>query len=371
MMKFRLINWIVWSGLWIFMGLACNTNNRSNTQEESDTTATAREQLLQPAVVTEKVANDSDDPAIWINTENPEQSLILGTDKGNEDNIGSIYVFNLKGKIIPEKTIENIQRPNNIDVEYGFVLDGDTFDIAVFTERYAEAIRVVKLPEVELIDNGGIPVFTGETGEDYNKPMGVALYKKPATGEIFAIVGRKNGPSDNYLWQYKLSGENGQVAGEKVRTFGQYSGKNEIEAIAVDDALGYVYYSDEGAGVRKYYADPDSSNSQLAFFAKEGFEEDHEGISIYPAGENSGYILVSDQQDNSFRVYGRTGTEKNPHQHDFIAEIKLSTLESDGSEIASVPLGDSFPQGIFVAMSDDGTFQIYDWRKLQQAIEAN
>ncbi len=46
------------------------------------------------------------------------------------------------------------------------------------------------------------------------------------------------------------------VKGTLVRKFGLFSGKKEIESIAVDDALGYVYYSDEGYGVRKYYADP-------------------------------------------------------------------------------------------------------------------
>ena len=31
----------------------------------------------------------------------------------------------------------------------------------------------------------------------------------------------------------------------------------EIEAVAVDDAPGYVYYADEGNGTHKYHADPD------------------------------------------------------------------------------------------------------------------
>jgi len=319
---------------------------------------------VKPVIVTDTVANDSDDPAIWIHPDDPLQSLILGTDKGNEQNIGAIYVFDLQGNIIADKTIPDIQRPNNVDVEYGFVMDDDTFDIAVFTERYAEAIRVVKVPEMELIDGGGIKVFSGESGPEYINPMGVALYKNPETGEIYAMVGRKNGPPDNYLWQYALNAEDGVVTGEKVRSFGQFSGQNEIEAIAVDDALGYVYYSDEGFGVRKYYAHPDSSNQELALFGTEGFQEDHEGISIYYENEQEGYILVSDQQDNSFRIFSRTGTAENPHQHQFIKEIKLSTVESDGSDVTSVPIGDQFPKGLFVAMSDDGTFHYYQWQDI-------
>ncbi|MFY7786627.1 MAG: phytase, partial [Thermoflexibacteraceae bacterium] len=77
--------------------------------------------------------------------------------------------------------------------------------------------------------------------------MGISLYKNKA-GKIYAIVGRKSGPTDgSYLWQYLLEDNGaGQVKATLVRKFGVYSGKKEIESIAVDDELGYVYYSDEG-----------------------------------------------------------------------------------------------------------------------------
>ena len=51
--------------------------------------------------------------------------------------------------------------------------------------------------------------------------------------------------------------------------------------------------------------------------------------------------------------------------------VKLSTNASDGSEATSVPLGDAFPCGLFVAMSDDRTFQYYDWRDIAAEIEAD
>lgn len=34
---------------------------------------------------------------------------------------------------------------------------------------------------------------------------------------------------------------------------------------------------------------------------------------------------------------------------------------SDGSEVTNVNLGPKFPHGMFVAMSDNRTFQIYNW----------
>ena len=132
------------------------------------------------------------------------------------------------------------------------MLNGVATDIAVTTERLANKIRVYSLPDMKEIDNGGIEVFAGE---ELNAPMGVSLYKRPSDSAIFAIVGRKKGPSENYLWQYLLEDDgNGNVKGTKVRSFGNYSGFKEIESIAVDDQLGYVYYSDEQFGVRKYHS---------------------------------------------------------------------------------------------------------------------
>ncbi len=153
---------------------------------------------LTPIVITEQTAVDSDDPAIWINPDDPGQSLILGTDKG-----GSIFVFDLDGKIIPEKTVRRDGRMNNIDVEYGFPLGGETIDIAVATDRNENMLRVFRLPDMTPVDNGGIAAFEGEDGRS-PPPMGIALYKRPSDGAVFAIVSRKTGPSGTYLWQYLL-----------------------------------------------------------------------------------------------------------------------------------------------------------------------
>jgi 3-phytase len=192
--------------------------------------------------------------------------------------------------------------------------------------------------------------------------MGIALYKRPEDGVIFAIVGRKNGPDEGYLWQYRLEdGGDGRVRGILERKFGAFSGNKEIEAIAVDDALGYVYYSDENTGIRKYHADPRKGSEELALFGTDGFTEDREGIAIYSIDKRRGYILVSDQQANRFNIYRREGKPGSPHDHALITSVITVTNECDGCEVTPVPLGNEFPHGLFVAMSDNKTFQFYDW----------
>jgi len=335
-----------------------------NSETKSNDVQAVEEIAIKPVYVTEKVKNDSDDPAIWINKDDKSKSLIIGTDKGDDSGIGALYVFDLKGKKVD--SVMNIHRPNNVDVAYGLNLNGESVDIAVSTERHKSGIRVFKLPEMKPIDGGGIEVYKGDS---LRETMGVALYTDTESGNIYAIVGRKEGPKENYLRQYLLKDNgDGQVVAELVRKFGNFSGVKEIEAIAVDNQLGYIYYSDENVGVKKYYAHPDSSNIELALFGTEGFTDDHEGISIYNQTDSTGFILVSDQQANKFQIFRREGEANNPHEHNLVKAMLFSTVESDGNEITSENLGPDFPKGLFVAMSDDGTFQLYSWEDIESEL---
>ncbi len=317
---------------------------------------------LKPAVVTQPTPHDTDDPAIWINPADPTQSLVIGTDK---DSDGGLYLYNLKGEIIGKS--EPLKRPNNVDIAYGFKIAGRNVDIAVTTERETNKIRIFSLPDLKAVDNGGISVFEGETERD---PMGVSIYTRPSDGEIFVVVGRKTGPASGYLWQYKLEENAGAIGGKVVRKFGNFSGKKEIEAIAVDNELGYIYYADEQVGIKKYFADPDKKDdTELAFFGQKDFKSDHEGIAIYKKSAETGYLLISNQQKNTFMVYAREGSNGDPHKHTLLAEIPVSTIECDGADVINVNLGAQFPNGMFVAMSNGMTFHMYDWNNIQALID--
>ena len=335
----------------VLFSFGCNGSDDSDHKKDAS--------LISPVIITDAVRGDADDPAIWINKNNPADSLILGTDKNTN---GALYVFDLAGRIILEKTVNGLNSPNNVDVEYGLLISGTPVDIAVVTERGAERLRVYRLPDMTPIDNGGIPVFTGEK---YREPMGIALYKRPRDGAVFAIVSRKKAAAeDRYLWQYLLEDDGrGGVTGTKVREFGFFSGKREIEAVSVDDELGYLYYCDERAGIRKYHADPSAANAnvELAFMDTSGYGGDNEGISIYKINDGTGYLIVSDQGANRFYIYPREGAPGNPHQHAVVKSVHLSTHESDGSDMANTAIHASFPAGLFVAMSNERTFHYYSW----------
>ena len=346
---------LIWVG---FAFSACEEKKQSTNSLVAKDSAS----VIEPVFVTDTVAHDTDDPAVWINPSDPSKSLIIGTDK---DQDGGLYVFNLEGKEQKGKTVHGLQRPDNVDIEYGLMLKGQSIDIAVATERMTHKLRIYALPDMKPVDNGGLEIFEGEKGANARDLMGIALYKD-RSGKIYAITGRKSGPTDGtYLWQYLLEDDGtGKVKASLVRKFGKYSGLKEIEAIAVDDELGYVYYSDEGKGVRKYYADPEKGNAELALFATTGFTEDHEGISIYKLTDSTGYVLVSDQGANQFQIFSREGTTKNAHQHTLLKTVKVKAVKSDGSEMVSVPLNSNFKNGLFIVMSDNKTFHLYRWEDI-------
>jgi 3-phytase len=329
---------------------ACQQPSAQTTQPEGAPAA-----VIQPVYITDTVRHDTDDPAIWINPVDPTKSLVIGTDK---DQDGGLYVFDLKGKIVRE--VHDLKRPDNVDVAYGLTLGGKPTDIAVTTERFTHKLRIFSLPDMKPVDKGGLEMFVGDTSSSFRDLMGIALYKTPA-GILYAMVGRKTGPTDgSYIGQYRLEDDGtGQIRATLVRKFGSYSGKKEIESIAVDNELGFVYYSDEGVGVRKYYADPEKGNQELALFAKTGFAEDHEGISIYKTGPKTGFILVSDQGANQFHIFKREGESANPNDHKLVKIVKVAAQVSDGSDVTNVALGKQFPHGLFVVMSDDKTFHYY------------
>lgn len=342
---------------------------RSDAPVDSSTTnvlAGTSVDTLRPTVVTQPVLNDSDDPALWIDERDPARSLIIGTDKG--DSTGGLWAFRLDGTIDSARTRRPLKRPNNVDILQGATFGKDTIDIAVTTERGAMSIRVFRLPDMTPIDGGGIKVFDGDTSRG---PMGIALWRRPADGAVFAIVGAKNGPAEGNLWQYRLTlSANGVVRGEKVRTFGAYSRKKEIEAIAVDRALGFVYYSDETVGVRKYHVDPDAKDAgkELALFGTSDFVSDHEGIGIYATSDSTGYLLVSDQQGQRLQVFPREGAPGAPNTHKVIATIPVAARETDGLEVTARALSPAFPEGLLVMMSTDRTFHLYDWREVRRRL---
>jgi len=329
--------------------------------------------LIRPSTSTAPVPNDPDDPAIWVNAADPSGSLILATDKMPA--VGGLFVFGLDGKL--RQTIAPLDRPNNVDVEYGFAVGGRRIDIAVVTERLQHRLRVFGIaPDggVRDLAPNGLAVLAGQPA-DAGEPMGIALYKRPRDGAIFAIVSPKTGGRADYLWQYRLDEMKGAITATLVRRFGAFSQMGavageigEIEAVVVDDALGYVYYADERFGIRKYHADPDHPEAakELAVLGRNDYQGDREGLAIYSQPDGGGYLVSSDQMPGATRVmiYSRSGSPKGPHDQPLLAAIPTDADSTDGLDVTATPLP-GFPTGLLAMMnSAPRNFLLYQWNEI-------
>ena len=289
--------------------------------------------------------HQTDDPAFWVNKKNPAESLLFGTVKMAAPD-GAIAVYRLDGTRL--QRVPNMDRPNNIDVAYGLRIGNRKVDVAVATERNKNQLRVFEIvPSVGLKDLAALPVF--------DQPMGVALYTRRSDKALFAIVSRKTGPSGGYLWQYRISADTaGKLTAVKVREFGNFSGAKEIEAVAIDPEREHVYYSDEGAGIRKYYANPAHPDAakELALFGTTGWKGDREGIAIH-----RGYIVATDQQraNSEFHVFARDTLKE-------LGLFRVGTSSTDGIDISS--------SGIFAAMNDSRhNFSLTEWKAIAAALK--
>jgi 3-phytase len=329
---------------------------------------------VRPVRATDDLPQDVDDPAIWINHADPASSLIVATMKVDGPD-GALAVFGLDGKM--RQILNGIDRPNNVDVEYGLNLAAAPTDIAVVTERGRRRLRAYAIARdgsgLRDVSSGGMPILEGASG-DQGAPMGIGIYRRPKDGAVFAIVSPKAGPKDDYLWQYRLADDGrGRVKATFVRRFGAFSGRGEIEAIAVDDELGYVYYADEGAGIHKYLADPDmpGAGRELAVFGRSGFQRDREGIGIYSLSGGTGYVVTVDQRpgESVFHVFPREGEPGHPHQHSReLLVFRGGADDTDGLDISASFLGPEFPDGLMVAMnSRSRNFLLFRWRDIAAA----
>jgi 3-phytase len=347
---------------------------RSPAELDTRTPAASVAPAVAPHRATAALPHDPDDPAIWIHPGDPSRSLILGTVKVAAPD-GGLAVFGLDGAL--RELLKGPDRPNNVDVAYGLDIDGTPTDIAVLTERLGRRLRVYAIApdgsRLRDISSGALPILEGAEGDE-GAPMGIALYKRPHDGAIFAIVSPKSGPRENYLWQYRLHDEGtGRVAARFVRRFGHFSGEGEIEAVAVDHELGYVYYADELAGIHKWHADPDhpDASHELALFGTEGYGQDREGLGVYTLPDGTGYIVSVDQlpDDSIVHVYKREGEAGHPHDHSAtVFSFRTGADGTDGLEVTSSALGPEFPHGALILMnSGPRNFLIYRWSDIAAA----
>ena len=307
----------------------------------------ARPELSLPSV-----AGDADDCAIWIHPTDGAKSTIIGNDKAAGPKSG-LYVYSLDGRVLQYVPVD---APNNLDVRYNVALGGREADVCVVTETGTDGLRAFAIDAgtgllAEVTAPGGI-----RAGAGIELCYGLALYRRPADGALFAFVSpRKRGAIRQFLLHDDGSG---RLAGSLVRTLGGDVIGDCVEGMVADDELGFLYASDEKRAVLKFHADPDKGDALVARFAQgDGIGDDREGIAIYKRGDGTGYLLLSDQENDSVKVYAREGGNR------FLGTVAtLGSSRTDGLDVTSTAAGTRFPHGFLVCHNSPGrNFIVYDW----------
>jgi len=296
-------------------------------------------------------AADQDDMCLWIHPTEPSLSTIIAADKEAD----KLFVYNLDGKAI--QTI-SAKHPGNIDVRYGFAVGKEKVDIVAFNQRDHPKILVYKVVvatrQLERVDNDAIT-----TAENY----GGTLYRSTRTGRFYFVTTSKSGLIEQYEL---LDGGNGRVRGQKVRT---WTVGGQCEAAVADDEVGSVYIGEEDKGVWEIGGEPDdpTPGRLVIMLGENGLVGDVEGLAIYYLPKGMGFLLVSNQGRDNFKVYRRDGA------HEFVGTFAVAgAKDTDGLDVTNVNLGPRFPSGLFAchsAQDDRCPILLTPWPAIAKAFQ--
>ena len=297
--------------------------------------AAAALETVMATVETDPVPNGgdaADDPAIWVNPNDPAQSVIIGTDKR-----GGLAVYELSGKQIqylPDGQMDNV------DLRDGFKLDGQNVAIVTASNRKDNSIAIYKInPQSRTLENvaarkikHGLTVY------------GMCMYRSAKTGKIYYFGTSKSGEVE----QWELFESNGKVDAKKARNFKLGS---VVEGCVADDELGHFYVAEEAVGIWKFGAEPESGSehTQVDKVGDGHLFADVEGLAIAYGKDGVGYLIASSQGNHSYVVYRREGN------NEFVKKFRIGASEgvdgceeTDGIDVTTANLGPSFPHGVFV-----------------------
>lgn len=305
---------------------------------------------------TEEDANaDADDPAIYVHPTDGDKSLVITALKD-----GGLAVYNLDAEEVQRISPPEI-RYNNVDVVYGFELDGKSVDLAIATDRRNDTLAVWSIhPEQRLtnitstaLSDLSASIFGIDDGEQ--TAYGLATYTSPIDGKSYVFVSQRDG--DQIAQLELVDNGQGQVDAKLVRTLtvpipeGGELEDAQVEGMVADRELGYLYVGQEKVGIWKFQAEVNASvEGRLIEPVKPDgnvITADVEGLTIYYAADGKGYLLASSQGDSSYAAFSREGN--NDYLGSFVIDDGIDGVEeSDGADVVSVALGSKFPNGLLV-----------------------
>jgi 3-phytase len=290
-------------------------------------------------------AVDQDDMCFWVHPTDESLSLVVCADKS----AGRLITYNLDGTVHEDLLLPHM--PGNIDIRYGFPRWNGSQTVKVDLIGYNT--RAVTNPDIcfhyvdpatrNLVSCGSFAT-TGWGAELY----GFCMYHSPDSGEFYAMGCSKS----SVIRQYEIYDDIGIIAGIQMREI-QNGSVGNTEGMVCDDEMKYWYAANENEGIYVYDAEPGGGTTHLHFLpiAAGELQADVEGMTIYYAANNEGYLIASSQGAGLFTLFERNGWA-------FAGNFSITGVgETDGIDVLNMNLNATFPKGLFA--SHDGTGSPY------------
>lgn len=398
-------------GRWMF-GAACVLALQACGGSDDDTAPVAstppEATALLPVLETanESGLADMDDPAVWLHPTERGKSFVIAAAKR-----GGLRVFDLQARQVQRIDIafdgagEPANRFNNVDVQYGFNLNGERVDLVVASDRLQDGLRIWKVdaarstaPLVDVTDpaigrtfptrpdpadRAAAAVPNPDDGE--HTAYGLALWRDRVNDRLYAIVGQNNeavvsmfelvartdgtvGMQPVTTWQFPYVWRGQDLTEENdddpTRDFSP-----QFEGMAVDQQTGLLYAGQEDVGIwridlRTRLAEAAPFVETTAFNADSPLARDVEGLTIYHGPSGKGYLLASSQgqahgepptlatpgRDDTFAVFAREGGNAYLGSFSIPKNDALgidAVQECDGADVTNVALP-GFPGGLLI-----------------------
>ncbi len=308
----------------------------------------------------------ADDAAIWLHPDLPELSLIIGTDKTG----GGLVLYDLAG--VQRQYVSSV-KPNNVDLRYNFPLGSAPVALVGFSNKNGNLIGVFKVDPIarSVVDVQARPIAVGVT------VYGFCMYRSPDTGDYYAFVSSNDQIGKIEQWKLFDDGT-GKVDATRVRTF---SVGGLTEGCVADDVSRVLYVAEEDVGIWRYGAEPGdgSTRSSVDTLASSGghLKPDVEGLTIYYTVGGHGYLIASSQGVSEFMIYERAGINAYVGAFKIVSGNGIDSVSAtDGIDVTNVPMGSTFPEGVFVAQDETNiggnqNFKLVPWGSIARALSPN
>ena len=349
-LQWRIQIWVYTVSIFVFIATSCLSCSSQKNIQKTDTNvgfigkrwqkdrcdyvfAVYPNKETEP-VTSVNVSDDAaDDPAIWYHHDDPNLSVVFGSNKK-----AGIHSYSIEGNELQFIPCGEI---NNIDIRQDIRVNGSSTDIIAGSNRSDNSIIFYEIdPEgrMKLDMLYQIQLYEFE-------PYGFCLQRTEAAG-LIAYVNNKQG----LIHQYVLDFSSDMIShslGLEIQL------PSQLEGMTVDDDKKELFVGEENKGI--YHIDlnmadvvPTLIEESLASHSK-CIKYDIEGLALL----TNKFLVASIQGNNSYAVFNR---ETNSLVTSFVikdADGIDGVSETDGIEILNKPLGEQYPDGILVVQDGE------------------